>query len=103
MEKSRPGFDLTQPTWSRALFLPMASNNKMIWTDLGIGWLTDTLIELAPINATTTGRLLNTFQQVRKLRSPLKAKVTAALEKIVQNVSEETCPAVYGQARAYLK
>jgi len=102
-EKSRPEFDITQPTWSRALFLPMAANNKMVWTDRGISWLTDTVIELASINATTTGRLLNTFQHVRKLRSPLQARVRAALERIVQHVSEEACPSVYGQARAYLK
>ncbi len=103
VEKGRPEFDITQPTWSRALFLPMASNNKMVWTDRGINWLADTVIEFAPINATTTGRLLNTFQHVRKLRSPLQTRVRAALERIVQHVSEETCPAVHGQARAYLK
>ena len=103
MEKHRPEFDVTQPTWSRALFLPMATNNKMVWTDQGIAWLTDTVIELAPINATTSGRLLNTFQHVRKLRQPLQAKAREALEKIVKHVSEEACPAVYGQAMAYLK
>jgi aminopeptidase N len=103
VEKGRPGFDITQPTWSRALFLPMAANNKMVWTDRGISWLADTVIELAPVNATTTGRLLNTFQHVGKLRHPLKAKVTAALQRILEHVSEEICPSVYGQARAYLK
>jgi aminopeptidase N len=102
-EKSRPGFDITQPTWSRALFLPMAVNNKMVWTNKGIGWVADTVIELAPLNATTTGRLLNTFQQVRKLKPELREKVTAALRRIVQHVSKENCPAVYGQAEAYLK
>jgi aminopeptidase N len=102
-EKRRPGFDITQPTWSRALFLPMAANNKMVWTDGGIEWVTDTVIELAPLNATTTGRLLNTFQQVKKLKPQLRGKVKTALERIVENVSPENCPAVYGQAEAYLK
>ncbi|HEY9247443.1 MAG TPA: aminopeptidase N C-terminal domain-containing protein, partial [Candidatus Methanoperedens sp.] len=102
-EKGRPGFDITQPTWSRALFLPMATNNRMVWTDRGINWIADKVIELAPINATTTSRLLNTFQHVKKLKSPLQAKVMAALEKIVLYVSQEASPAVHGQARAYLK
>ena len=102
-EKSRQGFDITQPTWSRALFLPMAGNNKMVWTDRGINWLVDTVIELAPVNATTTGRLLNTFQHVGKLRPALEARVKAALERILEHVSEDASPAVYGQARAYLK
>lgn len=102
-EKSRPGFDITQPTWSRALFLPMAVNNKMVWTDRGISWIADTVIELAPLNATTTGRLLNTFQHVKKLKPELREKVTAALERIVRNVQEAESPAVYAQASAYLK
>jgi aminopeptidase N len=102
-EKRRPGFDITQPTWSRALFLPMATNNKMVWTDHGIKWVTDTAIELATLNATTTGRLLNTFQQVKKLKPELREKVKTALERIVENISRENCPAVFGQAEAYLK
>lgn len=102
-EKRRQGFDIAQPTWSRALFLPMATNNKMVWTDRGINWVADTVIELAPLNATTTGRLLNSFQHVKKLKPPLQAKVRAALERIVRNVSQEESPAVSGQARAYLK
>ncbi|MBA4373257.1 MAG: DUF3458 domain-containing protein [Thermodesulfovibrio sp.] len=102
-EKNRPGFDIKQPTWSRALFLPMATNNKMVWTDQGIRWMTDTVIELAPINATTTSRLLNTFQHVKNLKPALREKVTAALELIVQNVSEESSPSVYGQAHGYLQ
>ncbi len=102
-EKTRSGFDITQPTWSRALFLPMAANNKMVWTDPGIAWITETIINLAPINMTTTSRLLNTFQHVRQLRPRLKEKVKSALENIVKNVSEEACPAVYGQAAAYVR
>ena len=101
-EKQRPGFDVTQPTWSRALFLAMAANNKMVWKDEGIKWLADTIIELAPINATTTGRLLNTFQHVWKLKSELREKVKDALERILKNVSDETSPAVFRQAKAYL-
>jgi len=102
IEKKRPGFDITQPTWSRALFMPMAANNKMVWTTEGIGWVTDTIIEFAPINATTTGRLLNTFQHVRLLKPGLQEKVRAALERIVGSVSATECPAVFGQASSYL-
>jgi aminopeptidase N len=100
-EKKRPGFDVTQPTWCRALFLPMATNNKMVWTEGGIDWMADTIIELAPINPVTTGRLLNTFQHVKKLRPPLRGKVEAALQRILNNVPAEECPSVYGQAAAY--
>ena len=101
-ERSRPTFDVNIPTWSRALFLPMAANNKMVWTDRGIQWLVATVIELAPVNATTTSRLLNTFQHVNRLKPELRQKVTASLERILQEVSETASPTIYGQARAYL-
>jgi len=102
IEKNRPGFDITQPTWCRALFLPMATNNKMVWTDRGIQWVCDTVIELAPINATNASRLLNTFQHVKRLKPELQEKVTVALETIVQRVSENENPVIHGQANAYL-
>lgn len=101
-ERNRPTFDVNIPTWSRALFLPMAANNKMVWTDRGIQWLVDTVIELAPVNATTTSRLLNTFQHVNRLKPELREKVMASLRRIVEEVSEAESPTIHGQARAYL-
>jgi aminopeptidase N len=101
-EKQRPPFDITQPTWCRALFLTMASNNKMLWTDEGISWLADTVIELAPINTTTASRLLNAFQHVKTLKPELQGTVAAALERIVGAVTESVSPTISGQGRAYL-
>lgn len=101
-EKNRPGFDITQPTWCRALFQSMAFNNKMVWTDRGIQWVCHSVVDLAPVNTTNASRLLNTFQHVKKLKPRLREKVTAALEAIVQNVSEDQNPVIYGQASAYL-
>jgi aminopeptidase N len=102
-EKERPSFDLTQPTWARALFLPMAINTKMVWSDEGIRWVAATVKELAPINATTASRMLNTFQHVGKLRSALQEKVIVALEDILLGVSPEASPTIHGQAKAYLE
>lgn len=102
-ERHRPSFDVTQPTWARALFLPMAVNNKMLWTDEGISWSAATVKELAPINATTASRLLNTFQHVAMLRPPLQGKVSRALEEILEGVNQETSPTIHGQAKAYFQ
>ena len=102
-EKLRESFDITQPTWCRALFLPMAANSKMLWTDRGIRWLADKVIDLAPINATTAGRMLNSFQLVRDLKPLLKEPVLSALEHIVSEVTDTASPAIHGQARSYLK
>jgi aminopeptidase N len=103
IERKRPSFDITQPTWARALFLSMASNNKMVWTDRGMQWVADTVIELSRINAFTSGRLLNTFQHARKLKSDLQSKVITALEAIVRAVPQEVSPSLHGQAKAYLE
>ncbi len=102
-ERTRPSFQITQPTWSRALLVPMAANNKMIWRDRGIRWLADTIVGLAPVNATTTSRLLNTFQHVHKLRPQWQAKVVPALKRIVEEVTAEISPTIHGQAETYLK
>ncbi|OGP12436.1 MAG: peptidase M1 [Deltaproteobacteria bacterium GWA2_54_12] len=102
-EKSRKSFDINQPTWCRALFLTMAGNNRMVWTGRGIQWVADTVVSLAPINATTASRLLNTFQHVRSLKPQLKEKVTAALEQIVRLVTIDACASIHGQASTYLK
>ena len=102
-EKMRESFDINQPTWCRALFLTMAGNNRMVWTGRGIQWVADTVVSLAPINATTASRLLNTFQHVASLKPQLKEKVTSALEQIVRLVTIDACASIHGQASTYLK
>lgn len=101
-ERRRPTFDIAQPTWCRALFLTMANNHKMIWNDRGINWIADIVIELAPINYTNAGRMLNSFQHVRIMKPELRDRVLPALERILRDVSEKNCPAIYRQAKAYL-
>ena len=102
IEKARPTFDITQPTWCRALFLPMAANNKMLWTDQGIQWVASSVIELAAINATTASRLLNAFQHVRTLKPGLQEKVKRALNAIAHQVPEKESPTIHSQTSAYL-
>ena len=101
-EKKRASFDITHPTWSRALILPMAINNKMVWTDRGITWVADTVIEFAPINGIMASRLLHAFQHCAKLKPDLQAKVRIALGRIVEEVPEKVSPTVHGQAQSYL-
>jgi aminopeptidase N len=101
-EKSRSTFDVTQPTWARALLLPMAHNNKKVWTDQGIRWVKDTVVWLASINDYTASRLLNVFQHCHNLRPTLRPKVQAALEQILVQVPEKVSPMINGQAKTYL-
>jgi aminopeptidase N len=101
-EKDRLTFDMHQPTWSRALFLSMAGNTRMVWSDRGIEWVADTVMDLVRANWFTASRLLNTFQQVRKLKPELQPKVRAALQRIVENVPPDVSQPVHAQAVAYL-
>lgn len=102
-EKNRPGFDVTNPTWSRALFIPMAMNNRKVWTDEGIGWTVRTVTELAPVNTFVASLLLNVFQQVQKMRPNLKDKVKVALQNIAESVNDNVSPTVHRQALSYLR
>lgn len=101
-EKKRATFDITQPTWVRALVLTMAMNTKMVWTDQGIEWVAAHVIQLASINPFIAGRLLQTFQHLKKLRPHQQAAVAQALERIIEGVPESACPSVHRQARSYL-
>lgn len=102
-EKSRPGFDVTNPTWSRALFIPMAMNNKKVWTEEGIEWTVRTVTELAPVNTFVASLLLNVFQHVQKMRPQLRERVIPALEKIAASVNDNVSPTVHRQALNYLR
>ncbi len=102
-ERSRPTFQITQPTWCRALLLTMANNNKMIWNERGVDWIADRVIELAPMNYTNASRMLNSFQHVRKMKPYLRDLVISALKRIVGEVADRTSPAIHRQAKAYLR
>ena len=103
LERNRPSFDVTNPTWSRALFIPMAMNNRKVWSDEGIEWTSKTVIELAPLNTFVASLLLNVFQQVQKMRPNLRERVLPAVRKIADSVSDSVSPTVHRQALSYLK
>ncbi|MCE5334339.1 MAG: DUF3458 domain-containing protein, partial [Desulfobacteraceae bacterium] len=100
-ERRRPTFDIMQPTWCRALFLSMANNNKMIWNERGINWIADVIVELAPLNYTNAGRMLNSFQHVRRMKPELQTLIYGALERILRDVPAEVSLAIHRQAKAY--
>lgn len=103
LEEKRPSFKIRHPSHSRSLFLPMTANNKILWTDRGIAWVTQTVIRLAPINEISAIRLLYCFQQVNKLAADLKPKVIAALQTMREKVDESATPSVAGRINAYLE
>lgn len=103
VERNRASFDVTNPTWSRALFIPMAMNNKKVWTDEGLQWTARTVTELAPINTFVASLLLNVFQHVQLMKPELKEKVIPAVRSISEAVSDRVSPTVHRQALSYLR
>jgi len=101
-EERRSSFHFEHPGHQRALFLPLASNNKKLWTDQGIGWVAETVARLAPVNENTANRLLACFQQVNHLGADLKPKVIHALEAIRRRVDRSKAPSVAGRVATYL-
>jgi aminopeptidase N len=102
-EEQRPTFRREHPTLHRALYLPMAGNNKMVWTDRGLAWMADTVARLAAVNENTAIRLAAAFQLVHRLADDLKPKVVAALETMRRRVDAAAAPSVAGRIQAYLE
>jgi aminopeptidase N len=102
-EEKRPLFRIQHPGHARALYSPVTMNNKMLWTDRGIAWVTDTVCKLAPVNEYVALFVLAAFQQVRNLAPDLKPKVVAALETMKSRVDSAAYPSVAGRVGAYLQ
>ena len=101
-ERSRSTFDIANPTWARALFLTTAGNTKKIWTAEGVNWAMRVIIELATVNTYVASKLLNVFQDFKRMRPNLKPLVADALETIINEVSEKISSTVNRQASSYL-
>lgn len=101
-EEKRSTFKIHHPTHSRGLYLPMSSNNKMLWTEKGIKWMTETVIKVAPINENTVIRLVAAFQQLDKMGADLKPGIIRALETMRAGIDQSALPSVAGRLNEYL-
>lgn len=79
----------------------MSANNKLLWSERGLAWLTDTVIRLAPINENTANRLVGALNQVQHLAADLKPLALAALDRMAAGVDAKSAPSAAGRIRAY--
>ncbi|MBN2301652.1 MAG: DUF3458 domain-containing protein [Lentisphaerae bacterium] len=100
-ERTAP-FKIQHPSHNRSLYLPMTTNNKILWTDRGIHWLAQSVVKMAPVNENTAIRLLACFQQVRNLADDLRLKVEDALHFMQEHIDAVAAPSVAGRIAAYL-
>lgn len=102
-EEKRKGFRIEHPTYSRALYLPMAMNNRMLWTEAGVNWMRDTVIRHAPINENTSIRLVSPFQMAHQFREPLKTRVLTALNEMASAIDAKQYPSIGGRIQSFLQ
>jgi aminopeptidase N len=103
LEEQRPVFKMQHPGHSRALYSSLTTNNKMLWTDRGIRWMTDTVCKLAPVNEYVALTVLAAFQQAHNLATDLKPKVLESLAEMKSRVDAAAYPSVAGRIEAYLQ
>ena len=102
-EEAQPEFLLEHPSHNRALFMPMASNNKMLWTSRGIDWLRDTVIRLGPVNENSALHVLASCRLVDGMSEELRTPVLEAMRAMQNAVDAEAAPSLRGRIDAYLK
>ena len=83
--------------------MTMAGNSKKIWSPAGVEWASRTVVELASINTYVASKLLNVFQDFKRMRTDLKPLVQDALQSVVNRVPDHVSPTVSRQARSYLE
>lgn len=103
VEERKPEFRIEHPSHNRALFLPMTSNNKLLWTKKGLAWLTDTVLKMTRVNENSALHLVSCLQQVNKLADDLKPGVMAALEDMNRAIDPQKYPSVSGRIRTFLR
>ncbi len=100
-EERRPIFRIDHPNHHRGLYLSMAGNNKMLWTETGLQWLTTTVTRLAPVNENTALRLAGALNLVAQFPADLKPRAVATLDAMLAGLDPARTPSVAGRLQAY--
>ena len=83
--RKHEAFSISNPNKVRALFGAFASANATGFHRLdgaGYRFIADAIIELDPVNPQTAARLMSAFNQWRKYRPDLAAKMKQQIERI---------------------
>jgi aminopeptidase N len=102
-EGNRDGFQIDHPSHARSLYVPMCANNKMLWTEPGQKWLTETAAKIATVNDYTASRIVSCLQLVDKMPTDLKARVILTLENMQHQVDSSKAPMTASRIDTFLK
>jgi aminopeptidase N len=101
-EAARPGFRIEHPSHSRSLFLPVAGNNGVLWTEAGLAWAVETVTRLAPVSEYVAMHLLASFQLFKQFEPELQKRARAALLAMRGALDADKTPALCGRLDVYL-
>ena len=101
-EEAQTRFHREHPTHARALYLPLAANNGLLWTTRGLAWIRDTVLSQAQVNENTAIRLVSALQMAARLPDDLRPKVLAVLREIRAGIDADGCAALAGRVAAFL-
>jgi len=102
-EEARAGFCRSHPGMSRALYVPLAFNNALVWGSRGLRWLTETAVAMAAVSEYNTLRLIAPCQAFRTFAPDLRAAVENALREMRERIDPLRHPSVSGRLAAWLE
>jgi len=89
-EEQRSSFDPSHPGHVSGLYLAAVANNGLIWTDEGLKWIGEKIVQLTDKNEYLANRMVGAFRFVSKMKPELKMKVTQTLEEALKQLDSKS-------------
>ncbi|MBQ9432394.1 MAG: aminopeptidase N C-terminal domain-containing protein [Kiritimatiellae bacterium] len=102
-EEQRPGWSISHPAFSRALYCGFAANADRLWTQKGLEWIESTIIKYAKVSEYNALRLLVPFLNWRWFEPELRETVRLLLARIAAALPQEQFAFIGGRLAAMLK
>lgn len=102
-EASAGDFRMDHPGHSRSLYSGMAANNAQLWSDQGLVWAEEALVELASVNEYVALNFLSAFQLAPSFQEPLRTRVRALLERLSGKIPQNKCLSLHARIREILE
>jgi len=89
-EEQRASFDPSHPGHVSGLYLAAISNNAFLWTDEGLKWVGEKIVQLTDKNEYLANRMVGAFRFVSRMQPDLKMKVTKILERTLDQLDKKS-------------
>ena len=96
-EAASADFRIEHPGHSRSLYSGLAANNAQLWSEQGLVWAEEALIELASVNEYVALTFLSAFQLTPFFQEPLRTRVRDMLERLSGKIAPEKCLSLHAR------